>query len=55
VLFRSPLIVIQKKSIALFVKGIEPLNQALQLRDDFLVKLSNGVFALNIYGIYEKC
>jgi len=41
--------VIQKKSIALSVKGIEPLNQALQLRNDFLVKLSNGVFAFHFY------
>jgi len=47
--------VIQKKSIVIFVKGIEHLKRALQLRNDFLVKLSNGILALNVYGIDEKC
>jgi len=47
--------VIQKKSIVIFVKGIEPSKRALQLRNDFLVKLSNGILALNVYGIDEKC
>ena len=46
---------IQKKSIVIFVKGIEPSKPALKLRNDFLVKLSNGIFALNVYGIDEKC
>ena len=46
---------ILKKSIVIFVKGIEPLNQALKLRNDSLVKLSNGVFILNVFGIDEKC
>jgi ribosomal protein S12 len=47
--------VIQKKSIVISVKGIEPKKRALQLRNDFLVKLSNGILALNVYGIDEKC
>jgi len=46
--------VIQKKSIVISVKGIEPKKRALRLRNDFLVKLSNGIFALNVYGIDEK-
>lgn len=39
----------------IFVKRIELKKQVLWLRADFLVKLSNGVFVLNVFGIDEKC
>jgi len=39
----------------LSVKRPEILKRPLYLRIDFLAKLSNGVFTLNVYGIDKKC